>query len=104
MYEKLDLKNTYHKVTIRNTTSGKYLTLDAIDIELEGRMLTESEYYMPHLIKTNSKLIGKNNIEYDLNIDISTIDKNNELIISEIDNAISNLNEIYSIIKIKKET
>ena len=100
VYEKIDLVKTFHKVTLNNTVAGKYLNLDAIDLDDDGRFLTEAEFYRKHLIKTNSKYIGKNNTLYDLTTDLLSIDTNTEIIISEIDNVIKNINETYSIVKI----
>ena len=66
-FQKLDLTKTVHKVKLLNNTS-EYLTLDAIDIDENGKLLSQEEYIKEY-IKTMSYYIKQNNKYYSFSKD-----------------------------------
>ena len=64
IFEQCKLKNTFHKVKITNT-ENKYITLDCIDIDYDGYLLTEEEYNQSSYIKQDNKYYGFSDDNYD---------------------------------------
>lgn len=66
IFEQCKLKNTFHKVKITNK-ENKYITLDCIDIDEDGYLLTEEEYNkaISNYIKQDNKYYGFSDDNYD---------------------------------------
>lgn len=49
VFEKLDLSNELHKVRIETTQNGVYISVDAIDIDVEGNLVSTDVINTPLL-------------------------------------------------------
>ena len=102
VFENNDLTNRIHRIQIINNSS-RSLTLDAVDINEEGCLISDSyyeRYANGKLIKTRSSLIG--DLNYSLNSNLIELrDNYNMLNNDELNAKVGVLRENYTILKIK---
>lgn len=99
IFEQCNLKNTFHKVKITNT-ENKYITLDCLDIDENGHLVTEEEYNQyieEHKIKSISiNKTLKNNLPKQSIKDIEIhFTEDGEMYVNKQDGSLTKVNTLY---------